>query len=118
MPEVKDKVDASVSAVMPSLMVERVVENNTFVLFQLLYIVTYSHPCSFNTHQRQVDPKLLTCRSVMWSDVTAWSQSTEESMEIVSWYNLLQNFNGFWAFFTILLKLYIMQVKVKDIPVS
>lgn len=99
-------------------MVERVVEDKAFVLFEMFYIVTYSHACSFNTYQRQVNSKLLACRTIVRCNVTPWSQSTEESVEIVSWNYFLQNINGFRDFFTVFLKLNIMEVEVKDIPVA
>jgi len=49
-PEVKNEIDPCGGAVVPRLMVERVVENDTLVLLQVLYLISYSHTSSLNAN--------------------------------------------------------------------
>lgn len=63
-------------------MVERVVENNAFVLLELHSFVSNSHPGALRAHQRQMAPQFLAGRPVMRRDVRAWGQSTEEAVHV------------------------------------
>jgi len=49
-PEVENEINPCGGAIVPRFVVERVVENDTLVLLQVLYLVSYSHTSSFNAN--------------------------------------------------------------------
>ena len=89
MPEIEDQVDSSLLAIVPGFMIEGVVEDNALVLLQVLGLVTNPHPSTLRSDEGQVDPELLAGWAVVGRDVGAGSDSAEEGMEVVPWYDLL-----------------------------
>jgi hypothetical protein len=50
--------------------------------------------------------------------MASWGQGTEKGVEIIPWNNLFEDINSFGDFFTVFLKLDVMEVEIKDIPGS
>jgi len=54
----------------------------------------------------------------MCCNMSAGSQGTEEAVHIGAWYEIFEYFDRFWDFVAVIVKLNVMQVKVKHVPVS
>lgn len=118
MPEVYDQIDPSLRAIVPGLVVERVVEDYALVLLQVLDLVTDSHPGAFCADQGQVDSEFFVCGPVVSVNVRAGRESTEETVEVVSRDDLLKHFDRVWHPLQIFRERYIVQVEVVDVPVT
>ena len=118
MPKVEDQVDASAGAIVPRLMIERIVKDDGLILHQVLFFVTDAHAGTLSRQQGQMHSKLLARRPVVRRDVRAWSQGREEAVEVVPRDDRLQDLDCTGHFGAIFIKSYVVKVQVEYIPVA
>ena len=117
-PKVHNQIDASLFALIPRLVIERVVKDDALTLLEITLFVTDSHRGAFRAEDGQVEPQFLACRTVVCGDVSARSDSGEETVGVISRNNILQDLHRFRDFGAVVRKWDIVQVKVEDIPVA
>ena len=95
MPEVHDQIDSGLCAVVPSFVIEWVVEDYAFTLFKLFCFVANSHSGAFSAKDWEMDAEFLTSWAIVRSYVSARSYGGEETMSVISWNDLFEDFDGF-----------------------
>jgi hypothetical protein len=73
MPKIKDQVNSGIGSIVPSFMVEGIIKDNAFVLLELFYFISNSHPSSFNSHQWEMHSKFLSRWAIMRCNMAARS---------------------------------------------
>ena len=117
-PEVKYQVDSCLTAIVPCLVIEAIVEDYALILDQLLGLVANTHSGPFSSKQRKMYSELLASWTIVRSDVRPRSQGREEGMEVVSRDNLLENLDSARNFGAILFELDVVQVQVEYVPAA
>ena len=117
-PKVKYEINPCGGAVVPRLMVKRIIKNNTLVLLQMLYFITHPHTSSLYTNQWQVDPKLFPSWPIVLNYVCSRCYCAKEAMQVRSRYEFFHDFDCVGHLSTVIFKFYVVQVKVKHVPVA
>lgn len=84
MPKVDNEVDSCLRAIVPSFVIEAVIEDDGFALLKRTSFVTDSHAGALGAEDGEVDAELFAGWTVVRGDVGAWSHSTEEAVSVVS----------------------------------
>lgn len=99
-------------------MFKTIIKNIGFSLLLISSLCCYSHPTSSSSYQRQMEPQLFVCWTMMFRNMWFLSQSTKERMMIDVWNILFDDGKRDGYFCTILCKLHIVKLEIKHIPLS
>lgn len=83
MPEIDNKNQPRLLALMPSLMLKRIIKNISLPFLLLPRLIAHSHAATFNAHQRQMESQFFIRRTVVFHDMGFRCQSAEECVMVI-----------------------------------
>lgn len=116
MPEIHDQNNACLIALMPCLMLERIIKNISLPFFLLPNLIPNTHTTILDSGKGQVKPQFLISGSIMFHNMGIGGQCTNEGMMVIIGNVRIDHLHDERHFLTIVVEFHVMELEIEDIP--
>lgn len=118
MPEVCNEDYSGFVSVVPSFMLEGVIENVSLAEHLFFSFIGYPQSTSFDSHQGHMKSKFLICWAVVLDNMSFLCNCAKKTVMVVSWQVFFDQLDGFRDFFAVDVKLHVVEHQIENVPVA